>query len=132
VLAELDGRIEMIQALILGMKAVEDEFQAAVTELVGPRDRRGPEDRRFYRWGREGGSVYLLLLPDQRRGDVGRRAGVPGQRSVQPGEPDRAVEERRARIADAGEHAGEQLGVRVSDHREHPDRSIVNSNIGAS
>jgi hypothetical protein len=22
--------------------------------------------------------------------------------------------------------------VRVSDHREHPDRSIVNSNIGAS
>ena len=59
-LAELDGRIEMIQALIpLGLKAVEDELQAAVTDLVGPRYRRGPEDRRYYRWGREGGSVYL-------------------------------------------------------------------------
>ncbi len=59
-LAELDGRVEMIQALIpLGLKAVEEELQAAVTGLVGPRYRRGPEDRRYYRWGREQGSVYL-------------------------------------------------------------------------
>lgn len=59
-LAELSGRVEMIQALIpLGLKAVEEELQAAVTELVGPRYRRGPEDRRYYRWGREQGSVYL-------------------------------------------------------------------------
>jgi transposase-like protein len=59
-LAELNGRVEMIQALIpLGLKAVEQELQQAVTELVGPRYQRGPEDRRYYRWGREQGSVYL-------------------------------------------------------------------------
>jgi len=59
-LADLDARVEMIQALIpLGLKAVEDELQAAVTELAGPRYRRGPEDRRYYRWGAERGSVFL-------------------------------------------------------------------------
>ena len=59
-LAALDGRVEMIQALIpLGLRAVEEELQKAVTELVGPRYQRGPEDRRYYRWGREHGSVYL-------------------------------------------------------------------------
>ena len=30
-----------------------------VTQLAGPRYQRGPEDRRYYRWGREHGSVYL-------------------------------------------------------------------------
>ena len=59
-LADLDARVEMIQALIpLGLKAVEDELKAAVTELAGPRYQRGPDDRRYYRWGREHGSVYL-------------------------------------------------------------------------
>jgi len=59
-LADLDARVEMIQALIpLGLKAVEEELKAAVTELAGPRYQRGPEDRRYYRWGRENGSVYL-------------------------------------------------------------------------
>ena len=46
-LAELNGRIELIQALIpLGLKAVEDELQAAVTELVGPPTRSRPTIRR--------------------------------------------------------------------------------------
>jgi transposase-like protein len=59
-LADLDARVEMIQALIpLGLRAVEDELKAAVTELAGPRYQRGPDDRRYYRWGREHGSVYL-------------------------------------------------------------------------
>ena len=59
-LADLDTRVEMIQALIpLGLKAVEDELKAAVTALAGPRYQRGPNDRRYYRWGREHGSVYL-------------------------------------------------------------------------
>jgi transposase-like protein len=59
-LADLDTRVEMIQALIpLGLKAVEDELKAAVTALAGPRYQRGAEDRRYYRWGREHGSVYL-------------------------------------------------------------------------
>ena len=57
---DLDARVEMIQALIpMGLKAVEEELQGAVAELAGPRYRRGPEDRRYYRWGRERGSVYL-------------------------------------------------------------------------
>ncbi len=59
-LAGLDTRIEMIQALIpLGVAAVEEELQAAIVELAGPRYERGPVDRRYYRWGREQGSVYL-------------------------------------------------------------------------
>lgn len=59
-LTELDPTIEMIQALIpLGLKAVEDELQRSVTRLAGPRYQHGPEDRRYYRWGRERGSVYL-------------------------------------------------------------------------
>jgi transposase-like protein len=59
-LAELDTRVELIQALIpLGLRAVEEELRAAVTQLVGPRYQRGPEDRRYYRWGAERGSVYL-------------------------------------------------------------------------
>ena len=57
---DLDARVEMIQALIpMGLKAVEGELQRAVAELAGPRYRRGPEDRRYYRWGAERGSVYL-------------------------------------------------------------------------
>lgn len=57
---ELDARVEMIQALIpVGLQAVEEELQRAVTELAGPRYQRGPADRRYYRWGGEVGSVYL-------------------------------------------------------------------------
>ena len=59
-MAELEARVEMIQALIpLGLKAVEDELRGAVAELAGPRYQRGPADRRYYRWGSERGSVYL-------------------------------------------------------------------------
>lgn len=58
--ATLDGRIEMIQALIpLGLEAVHETLQGAVLELAGPRYQRGPADRRYYRWGTEQGSVYL-------------------------------------------------------------------------
>ena len=43
-LADLDARVEMIQALIaLGLKAVEGELQAAVAQLAGRRYGRGPE-----------------------------------------------------------------------------------------
>jgi len=56
----LDARVEMIQALIpLGLEAVKEDLERAVIELVGPRYQRLPEDRRFYRWGSERGSVYL-------------------------------------------------------------------------
>jgi putative transposase len=59
-LTALDVRIEMIQALIpLGLDAVHELLQGAVSELAGPRYQRGPADRRYYRWGSERGSVYL-------------------------------------------------------------------------
>ncbi|HEY6240583.1 MAG TPA: IS256 family transposase [Burkholderiales bacterium] len=59
-MADLDARIEMIQALIpLGLDAVHEALQQAVEQLAGPRYQRGPADRRFYRWGSESGSVYL-------------------------------------------------------------------------
>ncbi len=58
--ANLDARIEMIQALIpLGLDAVHETLKQAVTELAGRRYQRGPTDRRYYRWGSERGSVYL-------------------------------------------------------------------------
>ncbi len=57
---DLDSRVEMIQALIpMGLKAVGEELERAVEALAGPRYGRGVEDRRYYRWGRERGSVYL-------------------------------------------------------------------------
>ena len=58
--SDLDVRVEAIQALIpLGLKAVAEELKQAVEELAGPRYQRGGQDRQFYRWGWQPGSVYL-------------------------------------------------------------------------
>lgn len=58
--ADLDARVEMIQALIpLGLEALGEGLQRAVEELAGPRYQRGSQDRQFYRWGSERGSVYM-------------------------------------------------------------------------
>ena len=57
----------------------------------------------------------LLLLHHQRVDVVARGGGVLRQRPLQPGEPDRAAEERGAGVAGAGEHAGVQLGVHGDD-----------------
>ena len=88
--AELDSRIELIQALIpLGLEAVEQELQRAVTELAGPRYERGPADRRYYRWGRERGSVYLadqkvpVRVPRVRDVHKGREVRLPGYERLQ-------------------------------------------------
>ena len=49
---DLDARVAVIQSLIpLGLERVNEELQAEVKCLAGPRYRRGPEDRRYYRWG---------------------------------------------------------------------------------
>jgi len=57
---ELDVMVEMIQSLIpVGLERLKEELQAEVKRLAGPRYRRGLEDRRYYRWGAQGGSVYL-------------------------------------------------------------------------
>lgn len=58
--SELDVRVEMIQALIpLGLEALGEVLQRAVEELAGPRYQRSSQDRQFYRWGSERGSVYM-------------------------------------------------------------------------
>lgn len=52
-----ESRLSMIQMLIpLGLKAVESELQAEVTELAGERYSRGGEVKR---WGSNPGGVYL-------------------------------------------------------------------------
>lgn len=60
VAAGLNGRIELIQALIpLGLEAVEDVLQQEVTALAGERYARGGGQAGHARWGKQAGSVYL-------------------------------------------------------------------------
>jgi transposase-like protein len=60
VLEELNGRVELIQALIpLGLKAVNELLQHEVTALAGPRYQRGGGLPGHDRWGSQPGSVYL-------------------------------------------------------------------------
>ena len=60
VAAELNGRVELIQALIpLGLEAVEDVLQQEVTALAGERYARGGGQVGHARWGKQAGSVYL-------------------------------------------------------------------------
>jgi transposase-like protein len=67
------SRLAMIQMLIpVGLKAVEEELQAEVQSLVGPRYSRGGE---LKRWGKNRGSVYL--------GDQKVSLSVPRVRDVQ-------------------------------------------------
>ena len=57
---DLNARVEMIQALIpLGLEAVGDELERAVTELAGERYQRGGGLPGHSRWGSQAGSVYL-------------------------------------------------------------------------
>ncbi len=55
---DIDVKVSMIQALIpLGLEAVNDELQKEFISLTGKKHARGKENMR---WGRQGGSVYLL------------------------------------------------------------------------
>ena len=56
-----------------------------------------------------GGS--LLLLHHQRSHNASRPDRLRSQRSLRPGEPDRATQEWREGVGDAGGQPGEQLGV---------------------
>jgi transposase-like protein len=54
---DLDARVVLIQALIpLGLRQVNEELQAEVLKLAGPRGKHGKRNRR---WGSQGGSIYL-------------------------------------------------------------------------
>jgi putative transposase len=71
-IAGLNSRFELIQLLIpLGLKAVEEELQTEVEQLVGHGVKRNPEN---WRWGRNPGSVYL--------GDQKVKMEVPRVRNV--------------------------------------------------
>ncbi len=55
---DLNVRVGLIQSLIpLGLKHVNDELQKEVLRLAGPLHKHGKVNTR---WGRQGGSVYLL------------------------------------------------------------------------
>lgn len=56
--SNVDTRMTLIQMLIpLGLKAVEEELQREVKDLVGARHERTDND--LVRWGKNAGSVYL-------------------------------------------------------------------------
>lgn len=58
---EIDAKVELIQTLIpLGLMHVEEELMREVEQLAGPRHSRGAGLPGHVRWGRQGGSVYLL------------------------------------------------------------------------
>lgn len=57
---ELDGRVELIQALIpLGLDAVKDLLQQEVRSLAGERYQRDRPQRGLVRWGKQKSSIYL-------------------------------------------------------------------------
>lgn len=58
---EINAKVELIQTLIsLGLMHVEEELMREVERLAGPRHSRGAGLPGHVRWGRQGGSVYLL------------------------------------------------------------------------
>jgi len=59
-LADLDARVELIQALIpLGLSAVKHLLQQEVVQWAGARYRHGDGSADYARWGKQRGSVYL-------------------------------------------------------------------------
>lgn len=79
---EIDAKVELIQTLIpLGLMHVEEELMREVERLAGPRHSRNTGFPGHVRWGRQGGSVFLLdqkvpvVVPRVR--DRFRRAEVP-------------------------------------------------------
>jgi len=58
---EIDAKVELIQTLIpLGLMHVEEELMREVERLAGPRHSRRAGLPGHVRWGRQGGSVFLL------------------------------------------------------------------------
>jgi hypothetical protein len=78
----LDGRVELIQALIpLGLEAVQELLQQEVAALAGARYQRGDGVPGYGRWGSQAGSVYLadqkVAVSVPRVRDVRRDQEVP-------------------------------------------------------
>jgi len=97
VVASLDSRVELIQALIpLGLEAVGDVLEQEITALAGPRYQRNGGQPGYVRWGSQRGSVYLadhkvgIEVPRVR--DRGRDQEVPLATYQALREPRRAEE----------------------------------------
>ncbi|MDF1527220.1 MAG: IS256 family transposase [bacterium] len=96
---EADARVEVIQALIpLALMHVEEELQAEVERLVGPRYGRGEDDAGLVRWGRQRGSVFLqdqkvpVMVPRVRDRREGQEVSLAVYRSLQaPRQMDRTL-----------------------------------------
>lgn len=59
-LQNIDVRVEFIQELIpIGLLHVQEIFEDETTQLVGKRYKRNNSPEANYRWGRQGGSIYL-------------------------------------------------------------------------
>lgn len=87
---EIDAKVELIQTLIpLGLMHVEEELMREVERLAGPRHSRGEGLPGHVRWGRQGGSVFLLdqkvpvVVPRVRDRFRGEEVPLPLYRSLQ-------------------------------------------------
>jgi len=87
---EISAKVELIQTLIpLGLMHVEEELMREVERLAGPRHSRGEGLPGHVRWGRQGGSVYLLdqkvpvNVPRVRDRARGTEVRLPLYRSLQ-------------------------------------------------
>lgn len=122
-----EGRIAMIQALIpLGLKAVEEQLQAEVVELVGGvhYERTGG---RLKRWGENPGSVFLgdqkVKINVPRVRNTRRRQEVPLKSYERLQNPDHVDELALHRVINgisqgkyekAAEHVPETFGIKKS------------------
>ena len=87
---EINAKVELIQTLIpLGLMHVEEELMREVERLAGPRHSRREGLPGHVRWGRQGGSVYLLdqkvpvNVPRVRDRARGTEVPLPLYRSMQ-------------------------------------------------
>lgn len=87
---EINAKVDLIQALIpLGLMHVEEELMREVEQLAGPRHSRGAGLPGHVRWGRQGGSVFLLdqkvpvSVPRVRDRARGTEVRLPLYRSMQ-------------------------------------------------
>jgi putative transposase len=118
-----ESRLSMIQMLIpLGLRAVEEELQVEVTELVGERYSRGGTRKR---WGSNPGGVYLgeqktsVSVPRVRDMEAGQEVALASYERLQdPGHIDDEVLKRvingisQGKYERAARHVPQTFGIK--------------------
>ena len=87
----LDTKVALIQALIpIGLEYVQEMLQQEVTHLAGPRYvRREASGTGNYRWGKQGGSIYLgdqkvaIKVPRVRKAETGQEVPLESYKKLQ-------------------------------------------------